>query len=222
MTSRPTTDFTGFARVYRDGQDEEGKPKFAVFGSVFTPADSLYARSRIDKAPYPQWVKDGWLHAVPGENINYDYVVADLVDHAEHCVPVCIAYDQRYYHRFDEALAATGKSYLTVEHPQGFGRSQKSGLSMPTSIQVLEELIFEKRVRVQYNPVIRLAVQAAKFRENPQMLRFFEKRDARSRIDILVAITMGLGAAAAGVGRVAGSPWKDEGYSIDGSTINME
>ena len=210
------TDFTAVARIYRDGLTDEGKPKFAVFASIYTPADTVYQRSRADKAPYYEWVKDGWLTAVPGEMINYDYVAYDLVQAAENCLPVCIAYDQRYYPRFDEAIAATGKSYLTVEHPQGFGRSQKSGLSMPSSIQVMEELIFEKRIRVAYNPVIRLAVQAAQFRENPQMLRFFEKRDSKSRIDVLVAITMGLGAAMAGIGRVAGSPWKDKGFSIDG------
>lgn len=42
----------------------------------FTPADTLLERARRDRAPYPQWVDDGYLSTNPGNRLDQDLIRA--------------------------------------------------------------------------------------------------------------------------------------------------
>jgi phage terminase large subunit-like protein len=53
--------------------DVEGV-KWRLLAYCFTPADTLIERAHRDRAPYQQWVKDGWLTTTPGNRIDYDAI----------------------------------------------------------------------------------------------------------------------------------------------------
>lgn len=201
-----TKDLTATAYVFRDGVDEEGRPKFALFARGYTPADTLAQRAMLDKAPYEVWARPndnpdhgpvGVVHlvALPGPKVRYDHVAADLVEMAERFDVQAVAYDRFLIKHFEDALDETGATLPIIEHPQGTNQRKDSPLWMPGSIDMLETLILEKRIRIQVNPALRSAVAGACFWTSPAGLRRFEKQRATQRIDLAVAAAMAIGAA---------------------------
>ena len=62
------------------------------------------------------------------------------------------------------------------------------GLWMPGSLQELETLILEGRIRLKRNPVLISACMSAAVERDPFDNRWFSKRKATQRIDPLVAL----------------------------------
>jgi phage terminase large subunit-like protein len=217
-----TKDLTAKALVFEDGHTEDGKPRFAAFVHGYTPADTLRERARNDRAPYDVWVRQGFLTATPGPVVRYDFVAADLLEDQQRFDLAEVAYDRHLIKHFEEAVGEQGGELPIVEHGQGV--NQRKGcppdcdqahvhvpapLWMPGSIDTLETLILERRIRVHVNPALRSAVASARFWTSPAGLRRFEKQKPGGRIDLLVALVMATGAAArsetSGLGHVMGS-----------------
>ena len=194
-----TKDMTARVAVFRDGQDDDGRPRFAMFAHAYTPADTLHARAREDKAPYDVWVKQGFLTASPGKIVRFDQVAADIVELAQEYEIAALAYDRWLIRQFEVTLDEMGVTLPLIEHPQGTNRRKDSPLWMPDSINAFEDLLLDGRLRIQVNPVLRAAVASACFWTSPAGLRRFEKQRASARIDLAVAGAMAIGAAIDGV-----------------------
>lgn len=192
-----TKDMTARVQVFRDGEAEDGQPKFAMFAHGYTPADTLLAREREDKAPYSVWVDQGHLTATPGKLVRFDHVAADLVDAAQRFNVAAVAYDRWLIRNFEITLDEMGVTLPLMEHPQGTNRRKDSPLWMPESINSFEALLLERRIRIAVNPALRSAVAASTFWTSPAGLRRFEKQRATARIDLAVAGAMAVGAAMA-------------------------
>lgn len=190
-----TKDLTAKALVFEDGFTDDGKPRFAAFAHGYTPHDTLRERVRADKAPYDVWVRQGHLTATPGPVVRYDFVAADLVDDQQRFDLQAVAYDRYLIKHFEQAVGELGAELPIVEHGQGLGQRKDTPLWMPGSIESLETLILEKRIRFHVNPALRSAVSAARFYQSPAGLRRFEKQRPGGRIDMTVALTMAVGAA---------------------------
>lgn len=198
-------DLTAKATVFRDGFiDEEvitgqkvKKPKFVLFVHCYMPKEGLEEKAKKDKIPYDVWVRQGFVTATPGKAIKLAYPARDCVADAHTYDLQAVAYDVWLIKRFKDELDLLGASDLpVVEHPQGFNKRKDTELWMPESINNIETLIIERRLRVQVCPPLRAAVMAAQFEESPAGLRRFSKQKARGRIDALIAATMALAAAA--------------------------
>ena len=214
-----TTDMTVLAVVGEDGYDDDGQIKLVSWIFAFSPAETLAERSRFDRVDYERWAEDGYLHTVPGRKIRYEYVVPKLLEVDDHTELISTCYDRYAIASFQEALDDAGGSSIQMhEHPQGFAHRKREGrhddspdLFMPRSIDELETMILEKRIRFQFNPVLRLAASGAQFRINPTDLVAWDKRKATARIDAIVALTMAVGLANQGR---SGNPWEDEKFTI--------
>lgn len=220
-----TKDMSSYVKTFEDGMTDETitedgeviapQPKYAIFCNAYTPKDTLLQRARTDKAPYEVWVEQGHLKATPGPKVRYDFIVADIMDDMEKFDLVSIAYDRFLIKYFEDAIDEAGATIQIDEHPQGLGQRKDSALWMPGSIDELETLILEKRVRIAVNPVLRSAVASACFYTSPASLRRFEKQKATSRIDCAVAMAMSVGnATTEGEVKQPPSPWEDPEYSI--------
>jgi phage terminase large subunit-like protein len=192
-----TKDMTARVQVFRDGETADRQPKFAMFAHGYTPADTLLAREREDKAPYSVWVDQGHLTATPGKLVRFDHVAADLVDAAQRFNVAAVAYDRWLIRNFETTLDEMGATLPLMEHPQGTNRRKDSPLWMPESINAFEALLLERRIRIAVNPALRSAVAASTFWTSPAGLRRFEKQRATARIDLAVAGAMAVGAAMA-------------------------
>src|SRR5690606_29729718 len=78
-------DITALAAVVRTGEVQVealrdgikqtvSKPTFDAWIEAWTPGDTMEARALQDKAPYPQWVAAGHLHAPKGQSTRCDHV----------------------------------------------------------------------------------------------------------------------------------------------------
>ena len=196
------TDLTAKCLVFDDGLTEDGKPKYAAFVHGYTPAETLRARSERDGAPYDLWVDAGFLTATPGKKTRLDYVAQDLLDDAGRFDLQFVAYDNFLIADFEAIVADMGGELPMLDHPQGWNKRKRTTpegdeieLWMPGSVDALETLIMEGRIRVHLNPALQTAVMSATFDTSPADLRRFTKHKATARIDMAVALAMGVGAA---------------------------
>jgi phage terminase large subunit-like protein len=176
----------------------------------WTTKDGLADRQRSDNAPYEEWVEDGFLTAVPGAVIDKTYVAAEVAQ-------VVSAHDVQFL-AFDPAgiadfIAACeeigfpvwkwkgpdepeGEGLKLVSHAQGtrvvFEDRQ---LCMPRSIERLEDRILTQGIVIEDNPITYWCAGNALVAEDGQKNRAFDKKRSRGRIDGLVTIAMGSGAA---------------------------
>lgn len=197
-------DLTAKALVFEDGLAEDGKPKFAAFVHGYTPADTMAARAERDAAPYDLWADAGYLTATPGKKTRLDYVAADLIEDSAAFDLDFVAYDNFLIADFEQVVGDMGAELPMLDHPQGWTKRKREApdgqeitLWMPGSVDELETLILEGRIRVHVNPALRSAVDAATFDTSPADLRRFTKHKAVRRIDMAVALAMGVGAATA-------------------------
>lgn len=191
-------------------------PTFDAWVDSFTPADTLKERADRDKAPYLEWVDAGYIRAIPGERIRYDYVAYSVAQADKKFDIRAVAYDNYAYAEFKEACGALGLELPHRDHPQGGLRRNKpdealvekakaeglpepGGLWMPGSIREIESLIIDGRIRLRTNPVLMTAMMAATFsKPDPLGNKYLVKEDAHRRIDPAVALCMAGGAAVDG------------------------
>lgn len=214
-------DLTAKALVFEDGVAEDGKPKFAAFVHGYTPSDTLRARAERDGAPYDLWVDAGFLTATQGTKTRLDFVAQDLLDDADRFDLDFVAYDNFLIADFEAILSDMGASLPILDHPQGWNKRKRQTedgeeiqLWMPGSIDELETLIMEGRIRIHVNPALRSAVFSTTFDRSPADLRRFTKHKSTARIDMAVALAMAVGAATARTGVATTSPWDDENFTL--------
>jgi phage terminase large subunit-like protein len=192
-----TQDLTALAFVVPTGVDDENRPTFDAWVEAWTPADTLVERSIRDKVPYELWVDQGWLNAVPGKVIGFDFVAARIAEIVGIYDVQALAYDTYGFNKhFEPQLDALGLTLPVVEHPQGGKKKGKTGLWMPGSKLILESQILEGRIRLRRSPLLISAMMGAAVESDPFGNFWFSKRKATVRIDPLVALTMADGAAA--------------------------
>jgi len=210
-----TKDMTARVTLFRDEEDNEGRPKFAMFAHGYTPGDTLQGRVKEDRAPYDVWVEQGHLTATPGKLVRFDQVAADIVEMAGEFEIAALAYDRWLIRNFEETLDEMGVTLPLIEHPQGTNRRKDSPLWMPDSINQFEQLLLEGRLRIAVNPALRSAVASSTFWSSPAGLRRFEKQRSTARIDLAVAAAMAVGAAMTAQEPAPASPWDDPEYRFE-------
>jgi len=203
-----TTDLTAKALVFEDGETDDGLPTFAAFVHGYTPEDTMRARGERDGLlpgqDYAAWSEEGFLTATPGKKVRLSYVARDLYEDSERFDLRLAAYDNYLIASFEEELDALGAQLPIADHPQNFIRRKSEvfgggevELWMPGSVDDLETLILEGRIRVHVNKALRSAVASATFNEGQDGQRRFTKAKATGRIDMAVALAMAVGAATA-------------------------
>jgi len=208
-------DLTAKAKVW---PDEEGG--FDATVEFWTPAETLDERGRSDRVPYRAWETGGHLTAVPGRSIDYSYVAKSVAEDCARFNVVGLAFDQWRVDDFRRELdnvgldswiaewdaqgkrwverdkKQPGQGLMLLRHGQGFGGgSSESTLWMPRSIGALEESVLTGRLRVRFNPVLRWNSASAIIEQDAASNKKWEKRKSTGRIDGLVALCMGVGAA---------------------------
>lgn len=71
-----TTDITGAVYLF---PPQEGIPDWRFIQDAWIPEDNMKERVKRDHVPYDRWVDQKFLHATPGNVIDYDFVEARLL-----------------------------------------------------------------------------------------------------------------------------------------------
>lgn len=176
----------------------------------WTTQDGLVDRSRQDQTPYDQWVEAELITAVPGAVIDKTFVAAQVSEIcAEHDVEF-MAFDPAGMADFISACEDIGFDvwrFMGPDEPEGSGlklvshaqgklvRFEDKQLTMPRSVERLEDRILNKTVTIEASPVTYSCAANAHMDSDGQENRAFDKKRSRGRIDGIVTIAMAVGAA---------------------------
>lgn len=176
----------------------------------WTVSENIIDRSRADQAPYDQWAEKGFIEAVNGAVIDKTYVAQQVAKiMTEHAVDF-LAFDPAGMADFIAACEAIGFPvwrYQGPDEPQGEGlkmvshaqgkmvRFEDKQLTMPRSIERLEDRILDKTITIDKSPVTYSCAANAHIDSDGQGNRAFDKKRSRGRIDGMVTIAMAVGAA---------------------------
>ena len=168
-------------------QDNEGVVHLKPF--IFSPAAGLEDRAQRDRAPYDQWVRDGYMIAVPGSTVDYDYVAEWLRDHL-HDMGVEISYlcfDRWRISIFQKAAEDCGAFSFAEWMPIGQGFKD-----MSPRLESFEAKLLAGEIRHGGHPLLNLAASNAITVMDPAGSRKLEKSKSTQRIDPIVAAVMAL------------------------------
>ena len=198
-------DLTALSAIWKD---EDGH----LFAKTWywTTQAGLEDRAKRDSAPYPRWWQEGHLEAVPGPVIDKTFVAAKVAElEAEHDIQ-CLAFDVAGIGDFIAACDEIGLQvwrYEGPDKPEGRGlklMSHAQGtrvifedrqLCMPRSVERLEDAILHQTITIDNSPVTYSCAANAALVIDGQKNRAFDKKRSRGRIDGLVTLAMGTGAA---------------------------
>ncbi|PZU87338.1 MAG: hypothetical protein DI527_18855 [Chelatococcus sp.] len=193
----------------------------------WTTSSGLADRARKDQAPYDQWVEKGHLEAVPGATIDKTFVAMKVKELcAEHEVEF-LAFDAAGMADFISACQEIGldvwryegpdkpegSGLKLVAHAQGTRRMfEERQLTMPTSIERLEDRILQRTITIDSSPVTYACAANAQIVADGQKNRAFDKKRSRGRIDGVVTIAMVVGAATMTETKAKRSFWDSDDF----------
>lgn len=74
-----TTDLSALAVIF---PPQTGLDQWHVLFDAFIPADNMEERVKRDKVPYDKWLADGFIHATPGNVIDFNYIKQQILNYA--------------------------------------------------------------------------------------------------------------------------------------------
>lgn len=179
----------------------------------WTTKDGIADRSRADSTPYDKWAletdKTG-LTAVPGAVIDKTFIAAKVAEICAGHEVEFLAFDAAGMADFEAACEEIGFEvwrYRGPDEPEGSGlklvahaqgkmvRFEDRQLTMPRSIEKLEDRILEQSITIDASPLTYSCAANAHVEADGQGNRMFDKKRSRGRIDGMVTIAMAVGAA---------------------------
>ncbi|MGV8921338.1 MAG: terminase large subunit [Pseudomonas sp.] len=154
----------------------------------WTPEQGLVERSRKDRAPYDQWVSEGYLRTTPGASVDYAHVAAEIAAIVEGLDLHAIAYDRWRIDLLNREFDNIGLSLPMVPWGQGFK-------DMGPALDVLEAELLNARIAHGMHPVLTLCAANATVTKDPAGSRKLDKSRATGRIDGMVSLAMAIGVA---------------------------
>jgi phage terminase large subunit-like protein len=159
---------------------------FDCLARFWCPAEGAAHRTRRDRVPYEQWIKDGWIKATEGNVTDYDVIREDIRQLSEQFSIREIAVDRWNATQITTQLGGDG--FEMVPFGQGFG-------SMSAPSKELEKIIIGKRLRHGNNPVLNWMASNVTIEQDAAGNIKPSKKKSTEKIDGIVALVMALGRA---------------------------
>lgn len=142
---------------------------------------------REDKVDYRRWREEGWVTVTPGDVIDIDYQVADIVKICRRYDVKNIAFDPaKAYHGTIQGLQKEGLDDILDEYAQGM-----MNMSEPT--KRMEAMLRSRELDLMGNPVMRWMYRnVAIYRDANDNIKL-DKRKSVDKIDGVVAFADALG-----------------------------
>lgn len=173
-------DLTAFVLFFPETKD--------IICRFYCPENRVQKRADTDRVPYPDWVRDGWLIATPGDVVDYEYIKRDIRELAGRYAIQQIGFDPYNATATATELAREFGDEFMVEVRQGF-----ASLSEPS--KEFEKLVTQGVIRHGNHPVMTWNVgNVAIRRDENDNVRPDKKRSAE-RIDGVVAAIMAIARA---------------------------
>jgi phage terminase large subunit-like protein len=157
---------------------------------AFTPADTLEERSVRDRAPYVNWVKQGYLTATPGNTVSYEFVAKKLLELCATRDVRAIVFDRWRFDQFKKVVLDLDPAF-DEELLKPFGQGYKD---MSPAVDTMEEALLNQEIMHGGHPVLRWAFANAVLEQDAAGNKKLTKAKSYGRIDPAVAAVMAIGA----------------------------
>ena len=187
-----TTDITALGLVF---ENEDGSLDLHV--KMWIPEDQMRERSRRDRVPYADWVRDGWISTTPGNSVDYDFIERDILALVNDGIDIQeIAYD-----RWNASGIVAHLQYEGLNIGQGF-----ASMSAPTKL--FETLSLQEKINHGGNPALRWMLSNVVITKDAAENIKIDKSKSRERVDGIVASVMALGSYTANQSKDEQSPYE--------------
>lgn len=170
-----TIDLTGLALVF---PPQEGLSDWRVLIEGWIPEDNMKERIHRDSVPYDRWVKQGFLHATPGNVVDYDFVEARIVTLSKQYKFLHGGTDPWNSRMLTQRLQKEGVEFLEVAQNMA---------NMSPAMKEIERLLRSEQYTHEANPLARWCfgnvVTVVDGNENIKPM----KNKSKDRIDLTVA-----------------------------------
>jgi len=96
---------------------DDDSPKYRVIQWAFIPESALRRKQQEEHVQFARWVEQGHVIATPGDYVDYDYVVAKIVEAGEKYDVRAVMFDPALAQFVDKRLVDEG--FVTVQVRQG-------------------------------------------------------------------------------------------------------
>ncbi len=209
--------------------DRSGKLQVKTW--YWTTREGIKERGLADNAPYEEWAADPnvTLTAVPGAVIDKTFVAAEVARICREHTVEFLAFDPAGIADFMAACKDIGFPvwrFMGSKEPKGVGLKlvshaqgkkvlfEDKQLTMPRSIEKLEDRILKRTIVIDSSPVTYSCAANAALDYDAQNNRAFDKNRSRGRIDGMVTVAMAVGAADNELVEAKKSPYATRGIRM--------
>jgi phage terminase large subunit-like protein len=158
---------------------------YHVHPMFWAPEVGAQDRAKRDRVPYMEWVGQGFLRLTPGATVNYEHVIADIMDVTQDCIIKTVAFDRWRIDIFKQALERMDVEWPMVMHGQGFK-------DMSPAVDAVEAALLNRKIKHGMHPVMTMCAANAVITKDPAGNRKLDKGKANGRIDGMVALAMAM------------------------------
>lgn len=163
-------------------QDDDGVVHLLPL--VFVPEHGLFEKSQRDKAPYVQWVKDGYLIACAGKTIDYAWITEYLRNYCQKMLVSSVNFDRWGIELFrQQAISAGFEANYWIPVGQGYK-------DFSPRLNAFETALLQGRIAHGGHPLLNMSVANAVVLLDPAGNKKLDKSATSQRIDPLVAAVM--------------------------------
>jgi phage terminase large subunit-like protein len=147
---------------------------------AWTPMEELEERGKRDKTPYVEWVKAGFMRAVPGRTLDYGVIANDLMDELKGMNVKGFGFDRWRIDVLQDKFPRKADQFPFAPFGQGFK-------DMSPAIETLEAELVGARLRHGNHPVLMMCLLTARIMTDPAGNRKFTKAKSTHRIDAAIS-----------------------------------
>lgn len=171
-----TTDLTGLTLLF---PPQDGIPDWRAIFEAWVPLDNMKDRVARDHVPYDKWVNQKYLHATPGNVVDYDFVEDRIISLSRQYNLVSLCPDPWNSHMLTQRLEKQGITIIPI--PQTMAE-------MSPAMKEVERLLRTCMLTHEANPVARWCFGnvniAVDGNENIKPM----KNRSQERIDVIVSL----------------------------------
>ena len=173
-------DLTAFVLAFYD----EDQDVWYLRVWFFMPGDDIGERSRKDRVPYDRWAEQGWITLTDGNVIDYEYIIATVLDAEEEYGLLELGFDP--WNAEQTAIKLEQEGITMVRMRQGYAT-----LSEPT--KEFEKLVVGGSLRHGDNPVLTWMANNTMVVSDAAGNIKIDKSKSIKRIDGVAAAIMAIG-----------------------------
>lgn len=191
-------DLTAFVLAFYD----ETEDVWYLLVHLFLPGDNILERARTDRVPYDRWAEQGYITLTDGNVIDYEYIMATVLDTEEEYRFAEVAFDP--WNAEQTAIKLEQEGITMVRCRQGYAT-----LSEPT--KEFEKLVVSGKLRHGDHPVLTWMANNTMTTSDAAGNIKIDKAKSIKRIDGIAASIM---AISRGIVSTGGTVYDDMGITF--------